>query len=330
MWVCASAACAALALAAAPVGCSTGPACYGVDCAARSLAACPRDSARGASGRCACADGDVLVLGACVPPAVGDAFCGRAAFQGSGGCAFRPCADGDALDVASGECVSRATLPHGGFIPCADGQLSIIEGGRAACVPSEATCPRGTTPSAGACARPLGCPPGTLPEASSCHAIVTTAGRVTGARVDVVDVGAWTELVLGVDGGRGSPYLCRPLQQRPSAFGLAPGQALTLGIRIALTFPDEDVSRVHADAQATDGKGRPQPPAVEALVSGAVGTLIEPLRGLGGEASAGLAVVRVRCDLGHGETSFEFEGNDATVRAASFCPTFRERRPRGQ
>jgi hypothetical protein len=186
------------------------------------------------------------------------------------------------------------------------------------------------------CARPPQCPPGTLPDgrgpliptvAPTCRPIVSVGpdGRRS------VDVGGWAALVLGVDGGPGTDDLCRPLLQRPDVFGLQPQPAAPAqdeepdagssdadraqadagaagaasaagavgGVRLLiwLTFPDQDIARVHARGiQASASRG-PSGTEAEAnrLVTEAVETLLEPLRGLGGEASAAEARVEVRC-----------------------------------
>jgi hypothetical protein len=88
------------------------------------------------------------------------------------------------------------------------------------------------------------------------------------------------------------------LAQRPAAFGLAQGEELALRIRVAVTVPDQDVSRLHAAVQAFDGAGLRQPALAQALVSQAVRTLLEPMRGFGGEASAASVELEVRCYLG--------------------------------
>jgi hypothetical protein len=68
-------------------------------------------------------------------------------------------------------------------------------------------------------------------------------------------------------------------------------------VAVALMVPDEDVSRVHAEVVARDGAGRELPPANQALVSETVSSLVELLRGLGGESSAASAELEVRCAL---------------------------------
>ena len=125
--------------------------------------------------------------------------------------------------------------------------------------------------------------------------MVTAGGRV--------DVGAWAALALGVHGGRGTDALCQPLAARPGLFaaGVAssrPPDAASTGtvrVSVALSLPDQDVSRLHAQIHATGGGGGPLSPAAEALVSASVGSLLEALRSLGGEASAASVELEVSC-----------------------------------
>jgi hypothetical protein len=296
----------------AATGCARAAMCDGVSCAA----SCPRDAQVDASGRCACADGDVPLLAACVPPAIGEAYCGPAEHiesGASGGCAFRSCEPGQSLDLVTGACVPRGSLAQDGPNACAGPAIAIVEAGRAACAAPEATCPRGTRPSdprdgkrSRSCDRPPACPPGSLADGSLCRPVVTGVGRV--------DVGAWAALALGVHGGPGSPALCQPLVQRPSLFGGLPGAIATTGragdggmvdaapgavrVAMAIVFPDQDVSRVHARVRARDASGHPLSAVAEAFVSGAVGTALEALRGLGGEASAASVELEVTCAVG--------------------------------
>jgi hypothetical protein len=330
----------------APVGCAHARSCDGAGagaatdalCPREAAAACPREAAVDSTGRCACADGDVLVVGACVPPAVAEAFCGPAAHAGGSGagCAFRSCSATELLDAVTGACVPRASLPRGGAIACEGATMPIVEDGRSACVPLDATCPRGTRfradasadasadagAGAGVCVGGPACPAGTLNEGSSCRPVVTSGGR-SGTRVDV---GAWAALALGIDGGRGSPWLCQPLAQRPGVFAGdvrdlraasakaratasdaretrdAPGdatcgEALPIRISVSATFPDEDISRLHIEVDARGPGARALAPPAVAVISSDVSTLFELLRGLGGEASAAAVGLEVTCTL---------------------------------
>ena len=255
-----------------------------------------------------------------MPPPVGEAFCGPAEHiesgGASGGCAFRACGPGQSLDVVSGACAPRGSLVNP-TIQCREPAVAIVEAGRPACVAAEAACPRGTTLSdahpshARTCDRPPACPPGSLPDGRTCRPVVTSGGRA-GSRVDV---GAWAALALGIHGGPGSSALCQPLAQRPGLFGVAPGAGEAseakgradggaiepardaIKVAVAILLPDQDVSRVHAKVRATQG-GHPLSAVAEAFVWGAVGTALEALRGLGGEASAASVELEVTCALG--------------------------------
>jgi hypothetical protein len=79
-----------------------------------------------------------------------------------------------------------------------------------------------------------------------------------------------------------------------------------LGLRllISIDIPDQDIARVHARVQADlpvagsspGGRGGNSAPAeVQNSAQSAVETLLEGLRGLGGEASAASVKVEVRC-----------------------------------
>jgi hypothetical protein len=275
--------------------------------------ACPRDAAPDAEGRCACAPGLELLLGACVGPAVGNAYCGPAARLSAGGeCAYRTCGAGEALDTG-GACIAIPDLVRAGP-PCAKpAALVVTDAGQTACVPADVACPRGTFPDGARCVAPPGCPAGSLPVVRGCRPVVTAPQGSRGAQV--VDVGAWAAVALGSSGGPGSPDLCRPLQAHPGAFGLTPGQSLVARLAVRLSVPDQDVSRVYADVQmavasptsaagpdagasaggpgASAGVG----PTAHDLARSAVSTLVEPLRGLGGQASAAVVELQVRCAI---------------------------------
>jgi hypothetical protein len=283
----------ALAPAAAALAVFVAVACGGASRADRSsldgVPACPRDAAQDASGRCACADGTIAVFGACVAPAAGDAYCGSGALMTGGGCAFRPCAANESVDIGSGTCVSRSALANLGE-PCVAPALDVIANGRRACVVADAACPRGTRRQGNACVGLTRCPPGSLPEGSACRPVVVEDPRSGRRRVDV---GAWSMLALGVDGGTGSPEVCRPMQLRPQAFDGAQGEVV---VRLGLVIPDEDVTRLHADVDVSDGAGRRLPSAeAQGVARSAVSSVLELLRGLGGESTAAAVTLEFRC-----------------------------------
>ena len=231
----------------------------------------------------------------------------RARDRRGAACAFPACGDGEVADVDAG-CVDLAGVSRGGPKACSAGTL-VVEGRRFACVPADAACPQGsraaparapggtldgTDGGASICEHRPSCPPGSLEAGGACRPVVLRS-----ARGPVVDVGAWATLVLGADGGPGSPDLCRPLQTHPFEVGLAPGESLELALRIGLRVPDQDVAAVHARValQVAAPTSRPIAPGATALAERAVAALVEPLRGLGGQASASSVELELRCNV---------------------------------
>ncbi|MCL2448050.1 MAG: hypothetical protein FWD17_03785, partial [Polyangiaceae bacterium] len=220
--------------------------------------ACPRDAAPDATGHCVCAEGTLPLLGACVPPSIGDAYCGPAARLGSDGCTFKRCNPGQSLDVTTGQCNAGGIdtgLPTAG--PCTGDAALVVENGARVCAPADAVCPRGSRRSGEACVRGLRCPVGSLPEGDGCRAVVLSGGRSAGSRRRTVDVGAWAAVAIGIDGGPGSGDICRPLEQEAHVLdGATPANGAPIGLHVALAFPDQDVSRMVAQVEAHDAQGQ--------------------------------------------------------------------------
>jgi len=232
------------------------------------------------------------VLGACVPPPVADAYCGRAGRASSRGCAFVACGPEEAVDLDVG-CVPIVSLAHTGAAACSPGASLVVAASIPACVPPDVACPRGSRSQGATCARPAQCPPGTLAVRDVCHPVVLR--RQGGGGTPIVDVGAWAALALGLDGGLGAADLCRPLQAHPAAFGLDRGETLAVDLHVAITVPDEDMTRVLSDVRVT--AAHPLPPAAAPVAASAVATLLEALRGLGGESSATRVETLVTCTI---------------------------------
>ncbi len=187
------------------------------------------------------------------------------------------------------------SLLHGGPRTCAAGFSLVLEDRRSVCIPADAACPRGTRADGVACAHSPACPPGTLPAAGACRPIVLEGEA--GSRL--VDLAAWA--TVGARGRR-RPRLGRPVPPPagpPSPGSSPPAAASPVHVRVVLSAPGNDVTRVSADVRATTpGPGHAPPPGAITLAEQAVASLVEPLRGLGGETTATRVEVEVRCDVG--------------------------------
>jgi hypothetical protein len=276
--------------------------------------ACPHDAERDSAGQCACIEGTFPLLGACVPASVGDAYCGPAARIERDGCTFRACSVNDALDRTTGRCVPLPADGRAREVSCASPSLPIMEGGHFVCALASASCPRGTARAGARCVRPPRCPPGSLFDGRGCRPFVFGSDR----GLPRVDVAAFLALAIGIDGGAGTANLCAPIDdgQAPSAARVDDGAAgqsprppdgskrskPSAGVRVhvAITVPDQDLTRLSVDATAARPIGTAGLPGVigtglESAVTDSARTLLEPLRGVGGEASVAAASVDVAC-----------------------------------
>jgi hypothetical protein len=248
----------------------------------------------------------MLAAGACVAPSVADAYCGGWSRATEDGCIVRPCASGasEQLDVGTGDCAGIATLRQAAAdsniatdrdagLACADGSPPVLADGKLACVPADALCPRGTRRRDAACDRAPRCAAGEVRDVRRCRSVVGS-----GAAGPRVDVGAWIHALIGPDVGFGAPDLCAPLALRPAAFGLQPRHALRARITLELRVPDNDTSLVQVEVMSTDeASGGALPAPAAALVDATVRSLVETLRGLGGESSTAAARVTVTCPI---------------------------------
>ena len=240
-----------------------------------------------------------------------EASCGAGARPAArGGCEPIPCAPGEAIDYGLGTCVSTQALreiaEHQGTtlyddeeLACPDDQRLLVSGTAALCVPAEVTCARGTrwVTAARACLPWGACEPGAMrdPPRGVCVRLVTARGG-DGSK-DVVDMGTWSRLALGSDGGPGSSTLCSALARNPNAFGLAVQGSATIHVEIELSFPDNDVSQVAVRSRATSESGSANASAAVSALDAAVLPIVRDLGALGGTSSAAAMRTSVRCTV---------------------------------
>jgi hypothetical protein len=304
--------------------------------------ACPHDAVTTREG-CRCAPGLFVLEGACVGRREVDAYCGSR--HSSEACGVPFCANGEPFDLASGRCASARTareifahvrpVPSDLQLGCHEGRVLVVlgqegqadqaEDGNVACLLPADTCPRSTAwdPHVARCAPVPSCPPGALraeaeeaidgglPEAGPCVRVVRrgTSAAGTEDHRPIVDVGQWTRVMLGANGGEGTSRLCRPISERPWELDIGPGGARTLALTIELRFPDNDVTQVSARVDTVDGVSRLPlvgTPAAARQIERATSALLAPLRALGGAADAASATIHVRCTVRGGSTPMLF------------------------
>jgi hypothetical protein len=275
-------------------------------------AACPAgariESSKGPAASCACVDG-VVLEGSCVTPATAAAFCGKAAGYQQGGCVPKPCPNG-ALDDVTGTCESPSDLREIGHaedgenLGCDDGTVLLVDPSHVRCVDEKASCPRGAAWTNGGCQPGPACPPGNLPgglpDRGPCVPFLRTgtgSGTSGGATV-IVDVGTWARLALGPDGGEGTAALCSGVARRPWLFSALTGASpIRVRAEVTLTFPDNDVTRVHERVALWDLEHHALSEAATGALAQSARALVETLRSVGGLSSAASVTATVACSL---------------------------------
>ena len=184
---------------------------------------------------------------------------------------------------------------------CREPAVAIVEDGpRRVRRPPAAACPRGTTPrrparrgaAGGRDVRPPGCPPGSLAEGAALPARRDDGGARTEAAWTWGPGRRWRSGSTGAGLARALPAAraaSRRLRRCPGASERAPATARPGdaarpdGARVAVAIMLSRPGRLAASRRGPASRrgGHPLSAAAEALVSGAVGTLLEALRGLG-------------------------------------------------
>lgn len=242
------------------------------------------------------------MLGGCVAPRTAADHCGAASIATDQGCVARPpCDAGRARDLVTGECLPRrqvrALASSLGILVADDEILGCPSGGELATASGSGD---GTARLACLGARPAASP--ALARACPAGAVAVageTCARVfDGARVDVA---RWLHAVVGADGGEGAPPLCGALARSAGALGALADRPLHPWLTVTLSFPDNDVSLVVADARV----GPPVVAGADTTVElhRAITPMIEALRSLGGTASQASIATAVRCAAASGKSA---------------------------
>lgn len=253
-----------------------------------------------------CAPQEFAIAGVCMAPDEAARYCGKGAHPEGGGCRPVACTEGEPIDLSSGECLPllslrRLVTEQGGSLTGDSGvgcKLPeaglVVEGSSLACLARPSFCGRGARWKDNACHPDPTCPLGAIADLEgACVPVVRRSGPDT-----IVDVGAWIRVVIGPDGGDGTPTVCGPLVARPWRAGVISHGNAIVDVQLDFVFPDNNVK----DAKISiAGHKQADPHNVEASTSVPIARYMEPvteaLRSLGGTSNAASASVRVRCPL---------------------------------
>ena len=252
-----------------------------------------------------------MLAGGCVSHETADAFCGGGGRYEQGACVLPKCQGAQELDVSTGACVAARSmrviagrdhiiLVRGETLTCRSDRPPLLEGGHAACVPDDALCPRGTRWATSSttgfhCDRAPRCYAGEIadPDSGKCLRLLESRPDESGYRVDVA---RWARAALGADGGVGTLAFCAPFARRPSLFSLGGQSNARARFTVELRFPDDDITQVYAHLDGLDElAGRGLSDGAMALAEQSTRPMIEALRAIGGEASAGVVRTTVHC-----------------------------------
>ncbi len=147
-------------------------------------------------------------------------------------------------------------------------------------------CDRRAIPDGGVCVPPPPCAPGEVRDLSK-NSCVTVLTRAEGGDREILDVGTWTRLLIGPDGGEASGYLCPAIAKEPAIFGMPPR---VLRFTVDLTIANNELANVRAVVRGVE-------PSAIRVIDGAIEALVQPLRTSGSSANAASATATVTCRI---------------------------------
>jgi hypothetical protein len=254
--------------------------------------------------KCRCLKGYIAVAGQCLTPEAANEYCGAGYHWGGAGCVKSECRPGDELDLSTGWCIPKAQVDQvaanmgvkvgqGEKLGCPAGEVLVIDGPAAACVPQAQTCAPDETWTGTACQKVVTCPTGSQWDAAQGQCITyaqTSDDELT------VNVGQWAQTNYGPNGGPGTAAFCGKFARKPWSFGVTAGNTAMLRVTVMLSFPDSEVARGAATATTVfDASGNPVPAKGAQEVTTAAQAVFAPLAQGGGRANAPTATTTVKC-----------------------------------
>jgi len=261
--------------------------------------------------RCQCSAGYFDIAGQCLDQAKATEYCGPGygwapTAKNRGKCVKLSCRPGDSLDERTGFCVPKeqvaqqtgVTIGQGQKLGCAAGEVLVVSGGQAACVPQAQACAKDEVWTGTACQQTQACATG--------EAFDTALGRCvpyanSGGSEFVVNVQQWAHTTYGPPNGPGTPSFCGSFAKKPLAFGIGPGGGALVRVTVNLSFPGNEVARGQGVSTTVyDGSGNAVPQSGAAEVQSSVQQNLKTLMQGGGRASSETATTTVKCSVLNG------------------------------
>lgn len=254
--------------------------------------------------KCRCLKGYIAVAGQCLTAEAANEYCGIGYHWAGTGCVKSLCKPGDELDTSTGWCIPKQQVDEVAAnmgvqvgqnekLGCPAGEVLVIDGKSAACVPQAQTCAPDETWTGTACQKVGTCPTGSQWD--------TALGQcVTYAQTSedefTVNVSQWAQTNYGPNGGLGTTAFCGKFARKPWSFGVTEGNTAMVRVAIQLSFPDDEIAKGTVQTQTIfDHSGNAVPPKgageVDASAQAIFGTLVKG----GGRANAKTASTTVRC-----------------------------------
>ncbi len=261
--------------------------------------------------KCRCSKGFFDIAGQCLTQSKANEYCGPGYAwagqpNGRGGCVKLSCRPGDTMDERTGWCIPKeqvaaqtgVQLGQGQKLGCTKGEVLVVNGGQAACVPQAQACAKDEVWTGQACAKTQPCGTGEAFDATLGRCVPYAAG---GGNEFVVNVQQWAYTTYGPPNGAGTPSFCGSFAKKPLSFGIGPGGGALVRVTVNLSFPGGEVARgTSTSSSVYDGSGNAVPPTGAAEVQASVQSNLNTLVQGGGRASAESATTTVKCSVLNG------------------------------
>lgn len=261
--------------------------------------------------RCQCSAGYFDIAGQCLDQGKANEYCGPGygwapTTKNRGKCVKLTCRPGDSLDERTGFCVPKeqvaqqtgVQIGQGQKLGCAAGEVLIVSGGQAACVPQAQSCAKDEIWNGTACQQAQACATGEAFDAALGRCVPYAQ---SGGSEFVVNVQQWAHTTYGPPNGAGTPSFCASFAKKPLAFGIGPGGGALVRVTVNLTFGGSEVARGEATSSTVyDGSGNAVPPTGAQEVQAAVLQNLSTLKQGGGRASSQTATTTVKCSVMNG------------------------------